>query len=64
MAHTFIRDGFDPRSLIPVLTKPEEQPINNESKENIYLSSRLVEKQRLEDAKILEQYDKKCQETK
>lgn len=64
MAHTFIRDGFDPRSLIPVLTKPEEQPIDNESKENIYLSSRLVEKQRLEDAKILEQYDKKCQETK
>lgn len=42
----------------------EEKPIDNKSREAIYLSSRLVEKQRLEDAKLIDKYDKACKETK
>lgn len=42
----------------------EEKPIDNRSREAIYLSSRLVEKQRLEDAKLIDKYDKACKETK
>ena len=64
MAYTFIRNGFGARDTTPTLTKLDEQPIDNESKENIYLSSRLVEKQRLEDAKLIDKYDKACRETK
>lgn len=36
----------------------EEKPIDNKSREAIYLASRLVEKQRLEDAKLIDKYDK------
>lgn len=42
----------------------EEKPIDNESREAIYLTSRLVEKTRLEDAKLIDKYDKACKETK
>ena len=46
------------------LKELEEKPIDNESREAIYLTSRLVEKQRLEDAKLIDKYDKACKETK
>lgn len=41
----------------------DEQPLDNDTKECIYLSTRLVEKQRLEDANLLEQYDRDCKNT-
>lgn len=41
----------------------DEQPLDNDTKEGIYLSTRLVEKQRLEDAKLLEQYNRDCKNT-
>lgn len=55
------RNGRDYRERI--LASLDEQPMDNETKEGIYRSSRLVEKQRLEDAKLLEQYDKDCKNT-
>ena len=65
MAHGYLHlsDGNTTES-VPVLRLPKEQPIDNESKELIYLSTRLVEKTRLEDARILDEYDKKCKNTK
>lgn len=46
-----------------ILSGLDEQPLDNDTKECIYLSTRLVEKQRLEDANLLEQYDRDCKNT-
>ena len=64
MPYTYVtvsRNGREYRERI--LASLDEQPMDNETKEGIYRSSRLVEKQRLEDAKLLEQYDKDCKNT-
>ena len=64
MPYTYVtvsRNGREYRERI--LASLDEQPMDNETKEGIYRSSRLVEKQRLEDAKLLEQYDMDCKNT-
>lgn len=62
MPYSYVTAGNDYHRE-PVLSSLDEQPLDNDTKEGIYLSTRLVEKQRLEDAKLLEQYDKDCKNT-
>lgn len=62
MPYSYITTGNDYHRE-PILSGLDEQPLDNDTKEGIYLSTRLVEKQRLEDAKLLEQYDRDCKNT-
>lgn len=51
MPYSYITTGNDYHRE-PILSGLDEQPLDNDTKEGIYLSTRLVEKQRLEDAKM------------
>lgn len=62
MPYTYVTTGSDYHRE-RILASLDEQPMDNDTKEGIYLSTRLVEKQRLEDARILEQYDQDCKNT-
>ena len=62
MPYSYITTGNDYHRE-PILSGLDEQPLDNDTKEGIYLSTRLVEKQRLEDAKLLEQYNRDCKNT-
>ena len=62
MPYTYVTTGSDYHRK-RILASLDEQPLDNDTKEGIYLSTRLVEKQRLEDARILEQYDEACRNT-